>query len=119
MVDNFGQSQGIASELSHFSLKDFTALFNRLLDEMFEEMDTDNSGGVSKKEFYRNLRSSMGWQAKIIKKHINKTFDNAIKAGDLDGDQNLDKQEIKLLLRKIALGEIKTSDIISLPPLMK
>jgi len=119
MIDSFSSEKGITSELSRFNLKDFTQLLNRLLDDLFDEMDTDKSGGVSKQEFYENLRLNYGWQARMAKKHIEKTFDNAIKMGDLDGDSTLDKQEIKLLLRKIALGEVDTSQLVSVPLMFK
>ncbi|KAL6067735.1 E3 ubiquitin-protein ligase RBBP6 [Balamuthia mandrillaris] len=119
MVCKYCNSKGITSEVSCLNEREFKGLMNRLLDEWIEEMDTDKNGSISKTEFYNNLKEVHGWQTWLIKSHINKTFDNAVAAADVDGDQQLGKEEIKALLKKFAVGELEMSSVLCLPPLSK
>jgi len=117
-VNGFAENRGLASELAFFNEKEFADLMNRLLDLFMEEVDANGDGFISRKEFYDNLCQVYGWQARLAKRHIHRTYDNAVKHCDMDGDDLLSRDELQELLRKLALGEISPADVFSVPKLV-
>jgi len=119
MVLNFGESHGISSEISYFNEREFKELMNRILDNWMEEMNVNNDGSISKQEFYRNICKVYGWQAWLAKPSIKKTFDNFIRHVDINGDQRLSKEELKLLIKKFAVGELDPVEVFEIPSIVK
>ena len=52
----------------------------------------------------------------LAKKHINKTFDNAVKIGDLNGDEAITKDEVLLLLLPFFASSFLSNSFPSPPP---
>lgn len=63
-----------------------------------EDVDKNGDGCISRKEFYDNMYAVYGWQAWLAKGHIHKTFDRAVKQGDLNGDGIMSIEEVSCSL---------------------